>query len=102
VADELDCSLWRHKCIYAGGASVPFSQQWCTNAEGQKNNHNLDRIVSARGSQVLRQDYVYEVLRIHAIFEVAQHFRKGSFYNSADSMRMRPRVSIKYLVGQIP
>ena len=52
-------------------------------------NHELGRIVSARGVRVSRQDYAQEVLRMHASFEVAQHLRTGSSHNLADAMPIR-------------
>lgn len=56
-------------------------------------NHELGRIVSARGARVSRQDYSQEVLRMHGNFERAQHLRTGRFHNSAGVMPMRSRVS---------
>lgn len=38
-------------------------------------NHDLGRIVSARGVCVSRQDYIQEVLRMHGNFEQAQRLR---------------------------
>ena len=52
-------------------------------------NHELGRIVSARGVRVSRQDYAQEVLRMHASFEVAQLLRTGSSHNLADAMPIR-------------
>lgn len=40
-------------------------------------NHDLGRIVSARGGRVSRQDYAQEVLRMHGNFERAQHLRQN-------------------------
>lgn len=40
-------------------------------------NHELGRIVSARGARVSRQKYAQEVLRLHSNFERAQLLRSG-------------------------
>ena len=39
-------------------------------------NHQLARLVSARGSQVSRQDYVQEVLRMHKSFQRANRLKQ--------------------------
>lgn len=41
-------------------------------------NHDLGRIVSARGDQVSRQAFIQEVLRMHVNFERAHDLRTGS------------------------
>ena len=48
-------------------------------------NHEMGRIVSARGVHVSRQDYVQEVLRMHGNFERAQRLRTGRSTNEVDS-----------------
>ena len=45
-------------------------------------NHDLGRIVSARGARVSRQDYTQEVLRMHHNFERAMRLR-SNFHNAA-------------------
>ena len=47
-------------------------------------NHDLGRIVSARGTRVSRQEYIQEVIRMHRNFEQAQRLRTDSVYNAAD------------------
>lgn len=48
-------------------------------------NHEVARLVSARGARVIPQDYGREVLRMHANFEKAQRIRGANFAASNNS-----------------